>query len=417
MNARGGLNGYFVAQALHFASGGMMAVVFAWLITHELHESQARVGLAQFLANLPMMILVFFGGAAADGRNLLRYTANLQLAIATIPIALAIVIALGQLSFVSATLCILVSSVIVSFLMPARDALLSHMTPPELGLARASAMAIASTFGGQLVGTAIAASASTVGAVPLLSLQAILLALSAILTGRLRPVNPHAFANHEPSRLSRILHDIRDGFAVVWRHDRLRTVIAYLILVGPLFNGMFLVGLPLMVRDVYKGDSALLATLVGTFLAGLTLSSFAMSRMRPIEGQGRALMLLALNNIVVFTLAHFALPFAVFALLMFSWGLGGGASMALSRGMVQAAAPPAYRARVLSVLQFSQVAGGPPGALVYGFMSQAFGILNTLLIIPVGVIVLWTTFRLTTNLWHFTREEALAEATAPVALD
>jgi hypothetical protein len=68
-------------------------------------------------------------------------------------------------------------------------------------------------------------------------------------------------------------------------------------------------------------------------------------------------------------------------------------------------------------LQFSQVAGGPPGALLYGFMSQAFGILNTLLIIPAGVIVLWTTFRLTTNLWHFTREDALAEASAPVALD
>ena len=170
-------------------------------------------------------------------------------------------------------------------------------------------------------------------------------------------------------------------------NERLRTVIVYLILVAPLFNGMFLVGLPLMVRDVYRGDSALLATLIGTVLAGLTISSFAMSRMRPIERQGRALMLLALNNIVVFTLAHFALPFVVFALLMFSWGLGGGASMALSRGMVQAAAPPAYRARVLSVLQFSQVVGGPPGALLYGFMSQAFGILNTLLIIPAGVIV------------------------------
>jgi hypothetical protein len=286
-----------------------------------------------------------------------------------------------------------------------------------MGLARASAMAVAATFGGQLVGTAFAASASTIGAVPLLSLQAILLALAAILTGRLQTLNPHAFKDSEPSKLSRILHDIRDGFVVVWKHERLRTVILYLILVGPLFNGMFLVGLPLMVRDVYHGSSALLAALIGAFLAGLTISSFTMANVRPIERQGRALMLLALNNVIVFTLAYFEPPFPVFAVLMFSWGLGGGASMALSRGMVQAAAPAAYRARVLSVLQFSQVAGAPPGALLYGFMAQAFGILNTLLMIPPGVAVLWITFRLTTRLWYFTREEAIAEATAPDALD
>ena len=41
-------------------------------------------------------------------------------------------------------------------------------------------------------------------------------------------------------------------------HERLRTIILYLAIPGPLFNGMFLVGIPLLIRDVYRGESAAL---------------------------------------------------------------------------------------------------------------------------------------------------------------
>ncbi len=61
------LRPYLGSLAAHFAAGGMMGVVFPWLIVHELHESQAWVGVAQATASVPMMVLVLFGGAAADG--------------------------------------------------------------------------------------------------------------------------------------------------------------------------------------------------------------------------------------------------------------------------------------------------------------------------------------------------------------
>lgn len=408
---------YYLAQAMHFMAGGMMGVVFPWLIVHELHESQARVGIAQFFANLPIMILVLVGGAAADGRDLRAYLGRLQLAAALMPIALALVIATGQLSYVSATACLTAGAILAAFIMPARDALLSYVTPPETGLARTAAMAVAATFAGQMFGTAIAASASTIGAVPLLAVQAMLLALAGVLSARVRLINPHAFKGGAPVHISRLVHETLDGLRTVARHERLRTIILYLALPGPLFNGMFLVGIPLLVRDVYRGDSAQLSGLIAAFLLGLTLSSFTMARIKPIERQGRLIMLMSLNNVLVFGLAHFAPPFWAFVLLIFFWGLGAGGSMAINRGMVQAAAPPAYRARVLSVLQLTQVAGGPPGALLYGFLAQWIGILDTLLIVPVTMVILWLGFRFFTNLWEFRREEAIAEATAPVALD
>ena len=65
----------------------------------------------------------------------------------------------------------------------------------------------------------------------------------------------------------------------------------------------------------------------------------------------------------------------------------GGVSMAISRGMIQVAAPHAYRARILSILQFANVAGGPPGALIYGFLRKPSASLNTLLFVPVAVTI------------------------------
>ena len=408
---------YLLAQALHFMAGGMMNVVFAWLIVHELHEKQVWVGVAQFFATLPVMFLILVGGAAADGRHLPAYLGRLQLVAAFTPIALAFVIATGQLTFVTATAVLTAGSIVGAFIMPARDALLSYVTHSPAELARTAAMAVSAMFAGQLIGVAIAASTSTVGAVPLLALQAALMVATGVLSSRVPLANPHAFKDHVPVKLSRLLHEMVGGLKIVAADKRLATIILYLAIPGPLFNGMFLVGLPLIVRDVYSGESAMLSLLIGAFLLGLSLSSLAMAQMKPVERQGRLMMLLSLNNVVVFSLAWLEPPFWAFALLIFFWGLGAGGGMALNRGMVQAAAPPVYRARVLSVLQLTQVAGGPPGALLYGLMAQAFGILNTLLMIPIVMIVLWLSFRFLTDLWNFRREAALAETTAPIALD
>ena len=411
----GPLHAYMLALAAHFAAGGMMSVVFPWIIVHELHETQARVGIAQAIASLPMMLLILVGGAAADGRDLRSYLARLQLGTAMIPITLALVIALHQLSFTSATVCLFAMGIVAAFVMPARDSLLSYVSPPSLGLARTSALAVAATFGGQLVGTGIAASASAVGAVPLLCGQAMLLAASAVLTARLKMENPHAPKPGEPTKFARLWPEMREGFKIVWHNERLRTITLYFVLSGPLFNGMFLVGLPLMVRDVYHGQSAMLSGLLTAFLLGLTVSSFAISRMRQSERPGRLMMLVTLNNVIIFTASYFAPPFPVFVVLIFLWGVIGGVGMATSRGLVQASAPHAYRARVLSILQFANVSGGPPGALLYGFTSQAIGIQNTLLFVPVAVMVLWLSFRFFTRLWEFRREDHIHEASVSAA--
>ncbi|MDZ4739002.1 MAG: MFS transporter, partial [Alphaproteobacteria bacterium] len=116
------LTPYLIAQGTQFAAGGMMAVIFPWLIVHELHESQMRVGLAQALVNLPFLFLILVAGAVADGRDLRRFLPRIQLAMAMFPILLALIIAVQGLSFFSATALLFVMSVFGSFATPARDA-------------------------------------------------------------------------------------------------------------------------------------------------------------------------------------------------------------------------------------------------------------------------------------------------------
>lgn len=414
-NSHAMLTRYMLALGAHFAAGGLMSVIWPWLIAHELNASDALVGFAQMSATLPMMLLVLIGGANADGRNLPSYIARLQLSSALLPIVLAILVAAHALSYVNAVICMFVLGIIAAFILPARDSLLSHVSPPNLGLARTAAIATGATFGGQLVGASIGASAGYIGAVPLLCAQGALLAVAAMLTARIPFEARHATPPTERERLSRLRHELTDGIMVVARNERLRTIILYLLIGAPLFNGMFLVGFPLMVRDVYHGSAGMLSITIMAFLVGLTVSAFAFSRARPVERPGRLILLLALNNILVFGVAHFAPPFPYFAALMLWWGLVSGISMSLTRGMVQMAAPHAYRARVLSVLQLTNVAGGPPGSLLYGLLSQAIGIQNTLLVVPVAVTFLWIGFRFFSPLWHFQREDAETDARAPLS--
>jgi MFS family permease len=406
------LRRYIVAQGAYFASAGLSGVLYPWLLVHELHEEEALVGVAQALASVPTMLLVLVGGAAADGRNLRQYVAQLQLTAALAPIALGMIVAVHALSLPIVMSYGVLFATIAAFIMPARDALLFYVAPSDLGLTRTVALATSATFAGQLVGILIGGSASAVGAVVLLSLQAGLLAVAAIATGRLRLAREHVTTTTGRPRLRVIWPQVKQGVAVVWADARLRTVILLIVLGSPVFNGVFLVGFPLLNRAYYGNGSATLAGMPLAFMLGVTISSLVLSRLKPVMLQGRVFMFAYANSFAMLSAMHFALPYPVLMALIFWWGLGSGVGATLSRSIVQAAAPDVYRARVLSIFQFGQVWGGPIGAIIIGFCAQSFGVLNALLVPAVGTGILWVAFRLFTPLWQFKREDAL-----PASLD
>jgi MFS family permease len=402
------LRRYMVAQGSYFAAAGLASVIYPWLLTHDLHEEEALVGLAQALGAVPTMLLVLAGGAAADGRDLRQYVAQLQLVAALAPIALGMAVAAHVLSLPIAIAYGVLWGTIAAFVMPARDALLFYVAPTDLGLSRTIALATSATFAGQLIGILIGGLASTTGVVALLSVQSALLAIAAIATARLRLAREHETTTRGRPQLRLIWPQIKQGVAIVWAHERLRTVILLIVLGSPVFNGVFLVGFPLLNRTYYGNGSATLAGMPLMFMIGVTISSLTLSRLKPIARQGRAFMFAYTNNFVVFTAMQFNLPYPVLLAVILWWGLGAGIGATMSRSLVQAATPEAARSRVLSIFQFGQVWGGPLGAIVIGFCAQSFGILNALLVPLVVAGSLWIGFRFFTRLWTYEREEALS---------
>jgi MFS family permease len=401
------LRRYMVAQGAYFAAAGLSTVIYPWLLTHELHEDEALVGLAQALGAVPTMLLVLAGGAAADGRDLRQYVGQLQLVAALAPIALGMAVAAQVLSLPIAIAYGVLWGTIAAFIMPARDALLFYVAPSELGLSRTIALATSATFGGQLIGILIGGTASVTGAVALLSMQAALLAIAAIATARLRLAREHATTTSGRPRLHLLWPQIKQGIAIVWADTRLRTVILLIVLGSPVFNGVFLVGFPLLNRAYYGNGSATLAGMPLMFMIGVTASSLTMARIKPVVRQGRMFMFAYANSFVVLSMMQFSLPYPLLLAAILWWGLSAGIGATMSRSIVQAAAPEAARSRVLSIFQFGQVWGGPLGAVVIGVCAQSFGVLNALLVPAIVSALLWIGFRFFSPLWHFEREEAL----------
>ncbi|MEN6543941.1 MFS transporter [Parvibaculum sp.] len=393
---------YMSGVWIYFFSAGIQGVLFPWIVTIVLHESSERVGIAQMLSMLPMMVLGLFGGAVADRRELRGHLFRLQLAAIIPPAVLAALIFGGWLSYPLMVCYALVMSALGGFVMPARDAMLSRVAASRPGahIQHAVALVLGGQFLAQVIGYLVAGSATVVGAPALLVLQCAGLGLAAFTTSRLSFIPPTPRSG-TASWLSPF-RDVREGLEAVWRHESIRPVLLYSFFSGVLFMGVFLVLFPVLVRDVYHGASFEIGFLNMCFFGGIGFSSLMLSRFRPIRRQGRVMMLTGFTGSIVTVLMHFCPPLWAVNILALIWGLSGGIAMSQSRAIVQEAATEALRARMLAAFQLGSIGGGPIGALLTGFVTKWLGPLNALLVPCSLMMMLWLAIFFLTPLWNVT---------------
>ncbi|MEX0839967.1 MAG: MFS transporter [Parvibaculum sp.] len=390
-----GLWGYFLA-------GGIQGVLFPWIIAFVLHESSDRVGIAQMFSMLPMLILGLFGGAMADRVELRAHLMRLQFIAMVPPLLLATLIWNGILFYEMMILYALALSTLGGYIMPARDSMLSRVAMTSLGgnIQRAVALAMSGQFLGQVGGYLLGSPAEYVGAVPLLVLQSLLLGFAAFTTSRLATSPPIVHATARPGARRNPIRDVREGLEAVWRDQRIRPVLLLMFFSGILFMGVFMVLFPLLIRDVYHGSSREIGFVFMSFFGGIGISSFVLSRMRPIRRQGRAIMLAMCTGSGVMVLIHFEPPIQGVFLLAHFWGLAAGISMSQSRAIVQESATPALRARMLAGFNLGTMGGGPIGAVLIGYLIAWIGPLDAVLV-PCGLMVfLWAAIYWLTPLWR-----------------
>lgn len=398
-NFRPDLAWYMSGIWLYFSAAGIQGVMFPWLIAIVLHEPSTRVGFAQMMMMLPMLILTLFGGALADRMELRSHLRRLQIMQMVPPILLGIIIYTGHLSYGVMIFFGVVLGILGAYVMPTRDAMLTRVAINNLrgNIQRGVAMSLSGQFLGQVLGFLIGGTAMFVGAPLLFGFQSLLLLGAVFTTSNLNeaPPAPKAASERRPSQLS----DIKEGLIVLWQSERLRPVVMMMFMSGILFMGVFMVLFPIMVRDVYHGSSFEIALINMCFFGGIGISSLTLSQLRPIKRQGRAMMLAMCTGSSVMVMMHFGLPIYVVDALALCWGLAAGVSMTQSRAVVQEFAEPHIRARLISAFQLGTMGGGPIGALLTGYVIKYLGVLNAVLV-PVGLmVVLWLSIFFFTPLW------------------
>ncbi len=374
---------YLGAQASWFFAFGLQTALFPYVTRQLLSANAAQVGLAQTSLTAPTILLILFGGVAAERLDRRRLLALLHAAAVVPPILLAYAISTGNLTFASLIAYGLAMGAIGAVMLPTRDAALNAVATAQGGLSLQRAVVLASLvqFGGQIAGMAVASAASFSGPVALMSVQAIALALG----GAAVALMPRLVPAQSAEGSTTVLGQLSEGLRIVWGLPTIRVMVIAMFAVGVFVIGAsFLVLLPLLVLDQFGGLRALGVVLM-TFWTGAAGAAIVLSRFTHVRRPGRVLAVtLAVGAVSLSSLA-IDIPFVALLILVFVWGASAGVGIAMSRAIVQDAAPPEALARVLSIYQLGFLGGAPIGALAAGLIAEHIGIARTVFIPMAGI--------------------------------
>lgn len=390
------LQWYLGSSACSLASGGVQMVLFPWLVAVYLHESAARVGLAQMASQLPMVLLILFGGLVGDRFDQRRMLIGLQCATTLLPLAMAGFVYSDLLIYPVVIAWAVIGGCFGAFMQPARDALLNRVAGRDIQ--RVVTLAIGVQFGVQILGFGIGSMAERVGPVPLLVIQASLIFLGAVTTARIPRLPPAT-----PRVRGPVLRDISEGLAMVWRSDALRPAVLMTFAVGVFFAGAYMVVLPLMVRDLYGGSAGGIALAFAANMLGTCTTILVLMRVGGLQRPGRAMIIGSGVSLCVLSVLSLELPVWAFYGVVYLWGLCGGVNMTMSRAIVQESSPDSHRARILSVYSLGMMGGMPFGSLLLGWCVDLFGARNAVLIPALGMLCVVALIVTRTRLWHVRR--------------
>jgi MFS family permease len=256
------------------------------------------------------------------------------------------------------------------------------------------------TFLAQIAGMLVARLAAVVGPAPIILLQVAAQAFGAFSSLQLSPSTRHQ-VHAQPdggSQLKRIAAGMRE----VAKSEALLPITILTLAIGVLFIGAFLVILPVLLRDEFDGNVQQFSTMLVSFWGGSILSSLTISRIGTVTHRGRYVVGALCSGTLILALLSIKAPLFMLYVLVFVWGIGAGITISMSRTIVQEHAPPAHRARVLSIYQLGFTGGMSIGALATGFVVEAFGARMATLVPAAAMTLVLVYLLATTKLWNIT---------------
>lgn len=380
----------------------MQQLLISWLLIGVLLLPADRVGVLQALMGIPGLFLMLWGGASADRSDPRGLLLKVYLFAPLLPLFLIVIIGLEQLAEWSVVIWGLGMSTVISFSMPAQQAILNRVAAAD-DIQKGVSIATAIGFLVQIIGLFLAGQLDNIGLTNVLICQAVSLLVGALMIRRLSIVAPNtARSTQSPLESSReALANIREGLEATFKQQVIFQVLV-INFVSSIFNaGAFMTAFPYIIKRVYDGDAQLLAIMMAVFFAGAMLANIIMLKLMPFKQPGRLFLLMQLSRIIVLWLMWIKPSWWLLVVATIGWGINMGFTSTLSRTIIQESAAPEFRGRIMSVLTLGMMGSAPIGAIILGIIIESVGTLDALVPAMFVSLALFTYGVARTTVWGY----------------
>lgn len=392
---------YVLVIGSTFAALGIQMVLFPYLVTVELHERPALIGMAQAAVMLPSLLFLLPAGALADRVDGRGFLTMYHLIASIPPLVLASLVAMGALSYPLLICYAVLMGTLAAFALPVREAMVGRVMPPG-SMQQGISIIVAAQFLTQIIGMGTVGifdvlfpgSKTEIAEIMLITQGAVFFA--GLWAARQLPANVPSPAAR--AGLAGRWHEIHEGLVEAMSSPSVMPIVIAMFAVGTLYVGSFFTIIPVFIRDTYHGDAGTFSLVNVAFWMGTIAATIVLMSVPPIVYQGRAIVMALLVGATNLALMSFPAPIWVLCLLCLFWGMGAGVTITLGRTIVQETTPPSHRGRVMSIYQLGFSGGAPVGAFLFGYVIEAIGPYNTARVGPVVMVVIVALLCVTTAL-------------------
>lgn len=378
---------YLASSGSWLAAMTLQGFLVQWLLVFHLEVEAMELGVSRALMETPPLVMLLIAGVVADRVDGRRVLIALSVAACLPPLLLAG--AGGQAGYWVVVAFGMVMALLQSATDPSRAAMMNRIT--RIDIQRTVTLTTVVTMFISLGAIWLGGRLESVGLGTVLALQAALFAVSAGAVARLSPQPPAGGVGL----------DLAPGLRALWRLPLVRNVIA-INFASAMFNaGAYAVVVPLIVREVYAGDAAFLASMFIAFTIGSAGSNVVLLLLMPLRRPGRVFVVMQLTRLVILAALWAEPPAWAFFALISCWGVNMGVTSTLARTTVQELAPGEHRAKILAILLASFMVAAPVSALILGFVVELGDAPAGLLPGVVVSLALFLVGKYSSGLWSF----------------
>jgi len=358
---------FFAGQLVSLIGTWMQNTAQGWLV-YQLTGSKLLLGVVAAVGSTPMMLFSILGGSVADRHSKRQIILWTQTGMMLLAFGFAVLVWSGLIRPWHILVLAALGGLAMAFDMPARQAFMVEMTNRE-DLINAISLNSSIVNGARVVGPSLAGllmarvGIETCFFLNGLSFVAVIASLWMMRLPRFVP----------PQRPSSAWAHATEGFAYVWQHRRMRTILVLFAVVG-VFGWSYSVMLPAFARDIlHVGQTEygvlLSANGIGALLGALTVATIGNQVNRRFLVLGGLWVFSAMLLLLAWTSSY---AMALICLAIAGWGML--LFFSTTNTLLQTSASDEMRCRVMGI--WALVFGGmtPIGGLEAGILSHYAGL-------------------------------------------